>query len=508
MVSSLEKNANKNALERPFFIAGVIAVFVFAALLQYSAFKGGLYTKSADESARTLSAYRWSQHAFSIPVRVWLPGYQMIIGLGLKVWPDLFLMPRVLNNVLGLLTLAALGSLAWILFKNRWVVLLTMILGATFGPRIVCSVIPFSEILFAFLLLIGITFFASWIEQARPARLLATAGFMTLSAGIRYEGWLFVAVMGLLSLLIIWERKKELVKRRISLAVCACFILSVVPIVWIALLVANRLNLWELFTTSGRIYAGTRANAHSLSTLWNHGPFFQFFVQNLESLNIFGVFGAITYGVFTPKLRRWLCLPLFAFLALGILALAGFAVPAHNYWRSSLVWSLLLVPFCARWIIDQGRALGRKRRNVGVVVCLLLASIFIFAFHRQTVAMTKYSNMDRADVNVAKFIRSYIKKHHENGQPRFFIEWAGWHFAHVRVASQCPDAFVNFHWIRRILKRNRLNFAKLKRNNVVLLIVEVNTFYSRWSVFRGLKPAYKNVRWIVLPVRQEDEGTS
>jgi hypothetical protein len=499
------QNQKNDRWQRLLFVIGIVAAFAFAALLQYSAFKRGLYTKSADESVRTLAAYRWSQDGFSIPLEAWLPGYQMLVGLGLKAWPDLMIMPRVLNNILGLLTLGALGWLAWILFKNRWASLLTLVLGAAFGPRIVCSVVPFSGILFAFLMIMGIALFARWIDSRAPGLLLAAAGFTALAAAVRYEGWLFVAGMGFLSLYIILKQDDGAARNRRSLAVCACLLLCAIPVAWVVLLVVNHLDIRDLFTTSGRIYAGTTSNAHALQTLWNHGAFFQFFVQNLESLNIIGFSGAISFWICAQKFRKWLCLPLFAFVALSLLALAGVAVPAHNYWRPSLVWSLLLIPFCALWIIEQGKLLGRSRRHAGMVVCLLFASIFLFAFHRQTVKMTIYSNMDRADINVAKFVRSYITNLPKNREPRLFIEWAGWHFAHVRVASQCPDAFVNIHWVGRILKRNRLNLAKLRRNNVVLLIVELNTFYTRRPVFGDLKPAYKNVRWVVLPVEPEAE---
>lgn len=486
---------------RALFVLGVCAALLFAAFLQYSAFNKGLYSKSADESARTLAAYRLSQQGFSIPVGVWLPGYQLVLGFGLKVWPDLFVMPRVLNNVLGLLTLAVLGWLASILFKNRGAVLLTLLLGAAFGPRIVCSVVTFSEIFFAFLLLTGIAFFARWVDQPRPAWLLIGAGFTTLSAGVRYEGWLFVAGMALISFLIILSRRAEAVRGKMNLWVCACVILCSVPAAWVVLLAVQRLSLWDVFTASGRIYAGTADSGTSLNALWKHGVFYQFFVQNLESLNIFGVFGALTLGIFTPKLRKWLFLPVFAFVVLGILSLAGVAIPAHNYWRSSLVWSLLLIPFCAYWIIEQGKHFGRGRRYVSVLVCALFAVVFLFSFNRQAVTMTRYSHMDRPDINAAKFINSYVMGHGENERPRVFIEWADWHFAHVRVASQCPDAFVNVTWLERIIKRGRIDLVKLRRNNIGLLVVEVNTFYKRRSLFGKLKPAYKNARWVALPVR-------
>jgi hypothetical protein len=488
---------------RGFFFVAVTAAFVFAAWLQYSAFKGGLYTKSADESARTMTAYGFSKHGFSIPAKAWLPGYQVVLGLGLKAWPDLLLMPRVLNSVLGLLTLAALGWLAWILFKNRWAVLLTLVLGAAFGPRIVCSVVPLCEMMFAFLVITGLVFFALWIDRPRPGRLLAAAAFTTLSAAIRYEGWLFVAGMGLLSLFIIRNRKEEAVRSRRLLAVETCLILGAVPVAWVLMLAFSGRELFDVFMKSGLIYTRTGSDALSLASLWKHSPFHLFFVQNLDSLNIFGVTGVLAFGIFTPKLRKWLWLPLFAFVVLGFLGLAGIAVPAHNYWRSSFVWSLLVVPFSAYWIIEQGRYFGRGRRYVGLVFSLVFASIFLFAFHRQTVAMTRYSDMDRPDLNAAKFIRSYILEHEEGKRPLLFIEWTGWHFLHVRVASQYPEAFVNVHSLRRIIVRGRVNVAKLRRHNIGLLVVAFDTYYSRRSLFGDLKPAYQNARWVVLPLEQE-----
>lgn len=502
----LKHSSEKVGRQRTLFVLGVIAILLFAAFLQYSAFNNGLYSKSADESVRTLSAYKLSKQGFTIPVSVWLPGYQLALGLGLKVWPDLLLMPRVLNNVLGLLTLAALGWLAWILFKNRWAVLLTLLLGAAFGPRIVCSVVTFSEIFFAFLLLSGVAFFARWVDEPRPVWVLIGAGCTTLSAGVRYEGWLFVMGMGLMSLFIILKRREEGVRSRVALTVCTCLILGAIPAAWVLFLVVQKLGLFEVFMTSGRYFAGAAGGGTSLASMWKHGPFFQFFVQNLDSLNIFGVFGALAFGIFTPKLRKWLYLPVFAFVVLGLLALAGIALPVHNYWRTSLVWSLLLIPFLAYWIIGQGKNLGQGRKYLVSAVCLVFASLFLFSFSRQAARMTKYSNMDRPDINAGKFIGSYMSRYPKDDRPLLFIEWAGWHFVHVMVASQCPDTFSSVHMLGRIVKRNRIELAKLRSHRIGLLIIEVKTFYSRRYLFRQWKPAYMNARWVILQLPESPEG--
>jgi hypothetical protein len=494
--------------ERIFFVGAALVIMLFAAHLQYSVFKAGLYTKSADESARTLTAYAMSKHGFSIPVRAWLPVYQIVLALGLKAWPDLMLMPRVLNNILGLLTLAALGWLAWILFKNRWTVTLTLLLGAAFGPRVVCSVVPFCEMMYAFLLVAGLAFFALWLERPRPARLLAACAFVTLSAGIRYEGWLFVAGMGLMSLFIIWKGKGEAAGSRRSLAVWACLVLGAVPAAWVALLAFRGRELFDVFMRSGLLYARTGRDAVSMISLWKHGPVFQFFVQNLASLNILGVIGVVAFAILAPKWRKWLFLVAAAFCVLGILALAGFAVPTHNYWRSTFVWSLLLVPFCAYWIIEQGRAIGRGRKYAPVAISVVLAAILFFTFERQTATMAVHSDMDRPDLNAAEFIRSYtagvvVKKERKQKRPLIFIEWNEWHFLHVRVASQRPEEFINVHSLRRIIVRGRIQLTKLMRHNIGLLVVGRGTFYSRRGVFGELRPAYQNARWVVLPVGKD-----
>ena len=482
------------------FVLGVCVALLFAAFLQYSAFHKGFYSISADESAQTLAAYRWSRQRAAIPIEAWLPGYRIVLGLGLKVRPDLMATPRVINNILGLLTLLELGWLAWILFKNRWAVWLTLVLGAAFGPRIVCSVVPLSEMLFALLLIGGITFFAGWIDKARPAWLLIGAALTTLSAGVRYEGWLFAAGMGLMSLMIMRTQRFSGIRHRMSLALCTCAILCAVPVAWVIVLAVQGLNLWEVFTGSASFHALTDIKAGSFAVLWKHGLFFQFFYQNLESLNIFGFFGVVSYGLFNRNLRKWLWLPLSTFVILGLLALGGFAVPAHNYWRTSLIWSLLMVPFCAYWIIGQGRNLGQGRKSLALTVGLIFASLFLFSFCRQTAKMTNHSNMDRPDINAGKFVRSYISRYQEDRRPRVFIEWAGWHFAHVMVASECPDVFSGSHMVGRIVRRNRLEMDKLESHRVALLMVDSKTYSARRYLFSQLKPAYVNARWVVFEI--------
>lgn len=497
------KPANKKVQPRRSlsFPLAVIAILIFAAICQYLVFAEGLYTKSADESARVLQAYKWSQQKFSVPIGVWLPVYQIFIGLGLKIWPDLMITPRLLNNTIGLLTLLGLGGLAAILFKRRPVTLLTLFLGAVFGPRIVCSVVPFSEILFTFFLIGGLIYFARWIDQPNSVWLLIAAVFTTLAAGVRYEGWLFVAGMGLISIIIIFKQKATPSKQRLSLAMGTCAILCVVPVTWTILLLVSRHNLMEVFTASGQLYAKTGTQLHSFSALWKHGLFYQFFIQNLESLNIFGAFSFIAFGVNNRRLRKWLFLPVSVFVALGIFALVGVAVPAHNFWRTSLIWSFLLIPFSSYWIIDQGKHLSQERKFPALLISLLLVSIFFLCFYGQTVKMSKYSNMDKPDIQVGKFVNSYIKPFPESKRPRIFIEWGGWHFIHVKVVSQCPNVFLNFNSLNRLMKNNQIDVAKLRKHNITLLIVEMNTYAPRRFLFKEFKLAHKNSRWVILGLK-------
>jgi hypothetical protein len=406
----------------------------------------------------------------------------------------------VINNILGLLTLAVVGWLAWVLFKNRLITVATLVLGGAFGPRIVCSVVPLSEILFAFFLIGGITFFARWLERPRPGRLLIGAALTTLSAGVRYEGWIFVAGMGLISLIIIRKQRSSGTRHRISLALCTGAILCAAPVAWVILLAVQKLNLWEVFIASARFHALADTSSGSFAVLWKQGLFSQFFYRNLESLNILGVFGVVSYGLVNRNMRKWLWFLLSSFVGLGVLALLGFAVPAHNYWRTSLIWSLLIIPFCAYWIIGLGRNLGQGRKYPAFLLSLIFVSLFLFFFCRQTAKMTRYSNMDGPDINAGKFAGSYISCYQEDTRPRIFVDWAGWHYAHVMVASRCPSAFSGVHLLGRLVRRNQLELDKLERYRVALLIVHRKNYSARRHLFSQLKPAYINARWVIFKI--------
>ena len=88
----------------------------------------GFYGISADESGRTLDALQWISRGTPIS-DVWLPFHRIVVGLGILLFHDLFITPRVISFLFGLSALTAVIWLAHELFHDRRITCLTAIAG-------------------------------------------------------------------------------------------------------------------------------------------------------------------------------------------------------------------------------------------------------------------------------------------------------------------------------------------------------------------------------------------
>jgi hypothetical protein len=88
-----------------------------ALVVQLGLYKLGFYRVTADESARSLMALRLSWHNALDPW-IWPPFYKIFVGLFLKLHDDVFIVPRVLVGIAGLVLLLAMLRLAGALFAD------------------------------------------------------------------------------------------------------------------------------------------------------------------------------------------------------------------------------------------------------------------------------------------------------------------------------------------------------------------------------------------------------
>ena len=79
-----------------------------ALVAQVGLLSAGLFRITSDESARILTAWHMTR-ANALEPFLWPPFYKLFVGSALKLYPNIFLTPRILVDAAGLLSLLALA---------------------------------------------------------------------------------------------------------------------------------------------------------------------------------------------------------------------------------------------------------------------------------------------------------------------------------------------------------------------------------------------------------------
>jgi hypothetical protein len=452
--------------------------FVAAAILHAYLYSEGFYAISADESARTIQAYQWYQSK-SMPATVWLPFYRYVVGSALQLFgADLFLVPRIVSFLFGLITLAALGWLSEELFERREITLLTFILGALLPQRVVLSLVPLAEIIFICAITIASLFFARWLRLLEPRQLYLSAASFALASMLRYEGWLFC---GCLLLFLCWLHytKKIAVTTRTILA--STIILLIFPLCWMLLHAQQHGNPFWFVTGTTNRYAFIYGD--SLWLLFKNSVFYQFLQQNYNSFNLWGLIAFISLTLTNHRIRHWAIVPSAAFLLMSIISLAGKALPTHNFWRIAAVWTVLLLPFTAYWLTELAKLFQQLDKAWDRVLQTLVLLIFLTQFSQQCYEMTRYSEFLPHHRQAGDYLATILERAEEPDEIKILIEQVyRWHQLNIVVASQHPDNFIyhnhlgtNYGQVQSLMvsaEEKVLDEAALSANHVLFLLFQ------------------------------------
>lgn len=522
------------------------ALLAAAVAVPYAYFRAGLYTKSADESARTIEAWFWTFDKAVVKVDVWLPLHMMLTGLVLDVWPDLILAPRALNMALGMLLLPALAWLAHEIFRSSRsstpplfrpalpaygqvglrsratedqhsilrssrsstlpsaaTPLLTMALAAFFGPRVVLSAVPLSEILFILLLTLGLAAMARWLCLGRLRWLLAAAAFIALSAGVRFEGWLFAAALGLFAAVWLHFDRRAPRSRRLLALAGAAVLLSAMPVYWCGCWYLASGKPFGFLALVGDRYWRVANPDRSFALVWEHGLLYQSWRQNLASLNIIGVAGVVLFLIRARRMAWWLAVPTAVFVVFAALTLTGRTLPTHNFWRIATPFSILLLPFTAHVLLAAAARLGAVRRPLESVMLACAVPVLLIAFHFQCHALAQPSEMDLADLEAGRFVREKLDAYAGPGRPRVFIEDVGVRTVHVKVVSNDPGAFLSQAPLESVVQGDTLDLDAIRARNVAVMVIRAEWAQKIQARLDAFSTAAVNSRWLLLALKPE-----
>jgi hypothetical protein len=379
----------------------------------------GFLSISWDEAGRTLDAYTWAEHGRGSGS--WLPFYRVIVGLTLRIFPDLIVTPRVISGLFGLAAIPAMGWVAHELFEDRRSTLLTLAIGALFSQRVALSVAPVSAIMFIVFVLCGLALFAHWLRTGRSSALYACAGSVAIAGTERFEAWLFGAAI----LLAVWfHPQRPNFKRLLPFVV----ILFIFPVGMLAYYVLRFFNPFAAVVRDARQF--------SLPQILLKNPLSDFVIGNSLCLNLAGL------AVIIPLIRRgdprYRYFAAAAFVPLAVISvglLLASSAQTGPSWRMVAIWSMLLLPFTAHFLIGLAQWRPSGRGLTAVAVAILCTAFLYDAFRIERESSWAFPESDRA-------AGAYIKRFLETSpDTRIQIE-SHYTYLNVLLASQHPNAFI------------------------------------------------------------------
>jgi hypothetical protein len=480
-----------DAVEKRKTILVILASIILAITIHLGFLLNGFYGISADESGRTLDAYTWLKTG-SPQSDVWLPFHRLIVGAGLLVWNDLFIVPRIISFVFGLVALFAMIWMAHELFRDNKVTIATVILSVLFPPRIILGVIPLTEIEFIAFILVGLVFYVRWLRIKNNWQLIITAVCIGVSTTIRYEGWIFATVFALL-LMIKREYRRSMFARSV-MGYVVLLLIGVFPLYWTAVAFQETHHVLGFASSHADRYQ--RAfHIDTLKIIW-HNPVTQFIYQNGLSLNMIGMIPLVQFFRFDKQKREYLLLPAAAMLIFTLVLLTGAGFTTHNPWRISALWGCLLVPFTAYWIVQHIRRHEKSNvvKRYGILVLVFVAFVVQLAW------LSRAPEFNSSDYLVGKFLKQELP---HSTQQKILIETPNWNYVNILVAANAPDLFVlntgfdPYTPSEAMLNTNAIvDVQQLTQKGIRFLVFQSPLMLSQEQI-KNIRQQYHNPRWTV-----------
>jgi hypothetical protein len=350
------------------YTLAVALMLGLALVVQLGLYRLGFYRVTADESARSLLALRLSWHNALDPW-VWPPFYKIFVGLFLKVHSDVFIVPRILVGIAGLVVLLAMLQLAQTLFADRNVSLITTLLAMPIPDRLIFSVTPMSDIFF-YLLLVGASIFIlRWLQAGGRWDLIIGCVCLMLASTDRYEACFF-AVTLLFYLTGRWLRGHDI---GLGLLAAVSTILLTFPVFWAADCYWWYGSLHNLAVTSWQ-FLGTHGYDYYTALACSPAGSFIYILLWFPLL-LLGVVAFCWLALKDRVIRAWAAIFFVPFPLVSAVMIASMSVPSAVPWRTSGAWVFLLLPFTALALVRTSEWLWEVRARTWGLAGLLLVAL-------------------------------------------------------------------------------------------------------------------------------------
>lgn len=412
----------------PFLLLIVVAALIF----QFSLYGLGFYHVSADESARAIIAHRLTS-ANALEPLIWPPFYKIFVGLGLKVYGDIFILPRVLVSIAGVMTLVALVHLADLLFKDRWVNVGAAALAVFAHHRLVLSVAPMSDIFYFMFIIASSAFVLKWLEDGRRSSLLLASLCLFFAATDRYEASFFIAgLMLFLAYRLIITHDLDVVTVFMASAILMFF-----PLFWVVdsfIWYGSLQNIGHASEMTIAVFGPDRLRAVQAAALTR-------FAHDLawNPLLLAGLAALIWRARHDGAARLWTLIYFAPLVVLSIVMVATMSFPMAAPWRISGVWTLLLTPFTSFALMRVVSCFWDGRRQRYAFAAALLVASAPFAV-RSGQIMVPWVSSNRASREAGLYLKQQLARL-DHG--KVLIDSVdNYAFLDVLVGSNAPEAFV------------------------------------------------------------------
>ena len=425
------------------YLAALACLLLAALCLQLGLFGIGFHRVSFDERARSLMALGLSATNALEPY-IWPPFHKLFVGSFLKLWGDVFLVPRLLVGAAGLLVILALVRLSDLLFGDRWVNLLSALLAVAFPHRLIFSVAPLSDIYAYLFLLLAAGCVLAWLRLGSVPQLLLGCACLFAAQTVRFEVGAFAAVLFPLVL------HRWLVRRALGPGVvaAAAVLLFAFPAFWIA-------DTWLWYGTLDGLGFTGKQYADSLGTSRSRAMYLSPLGRNLaldilwNPLMLGGLAMLAWFAARDAAVRAWTVAfgaPLLLITATMVLT---FSIPMAAPWRTTGAWALLLLPFEALAIVRLAAWLGgRGQRMRGAVVAAVLLAVGLLPPAARSAVYVREGMLD-AQTGAWREDRAaglhVVRELGASGAKALLDSAGNLDFLHVLDGSGAPERFVLSH---------------------------------------------------------------
>jgi 4-amino-4-deoxy-L-arabinose transferase-like glycosyltransferase len=502
----LERIISKN---RNFILALLFLLFI-SIILNVILYYAGFFSISADESGRTVHAYKWINGLYN-GIPTWLPFHTIVVGYGLKLFPDLFWTPRIIISFFGVLAFVSFIWLAHELFKDRYITLLSAVIALFFPTRVILSTVPLSESMYFFFIFSGIALFTRWLRNNQNYLLILSAASFAISSSVRYEGWLFMA--SLILVLIIFRRLKSI---NVSLKniIVVSLIGLVFPLYWFTFQAAVSDNPLHF------LYDVNRNFEHSVGisfvSILKHNYLTRFVHHNLIYICFPGIVILAYLFLRDGIIRKWMLLSSLAFIPLILVSFFGKGIPTHNIWRAPDLWNILLIPFVAYFLKNInsfvsettfGESKFLKSLKKGIVPLIIIVMLIYYSFHIYRYA--KDDNFSKDELRIGR----YIEKNLIDAAPgsKILIEVPDWSYLHIIIASNNPEKFIkNFQSGNPRIMRDPVisdesstDLAELSDRRIKYILLKSEELINKIKLNPFFKSKKEFKEWVVFEFRKE-----